>query len=202
MKHIVFDIDGTLIETATSHYRGLEDMLREKMGREYSMEEIAFSYGIPGIDTLNQLNVPEPEKALKRWQECMEGYQHTVRVFPGIVALLTKLREAGFGLGIVTSKTRWEYNELFLPYGLGEFFPISVAVEDTTEHKPQGEPLQKYAQLAGADMADVIYVGDTIYDFSCANNAGAGFILAGWGAVNPVGARDVADQPEDVMKFI
>ena len=202
MKHIVFDIDGTLIETATSHYRGLEDMLREKMGREYTMEEIAFSYGIPGIDTLEKLNVPEPEKALKRWQECMEGYQHTVRVFPGIVQLLTKLKAEGYGMGIVTSKTRWEYNELFLPYGLGEFFPISIVVEDTTEHKPQGEPLQKYAALAGAAIEDVTYVGDTVYDFLCAKNAGANFILAGWGAINPVDAEAVADKPEDVVNFI
>lgn len=202
MKHIVFDIDGTLIKTATAHYRGLEDALREAMGREYTMEEIAFSYGIPGIDTLNQLQIPEPETVLKRWQDYMEGYMDTVCVFDGIVPLLETLQEKGYGLGIVTSKTRWEYNEFFLPHGLGKFFPVSIAVEDTLRHKPEGEPLQKYAEIVGADLCDVTYIGDTVYDFSCAVNAGAGFILAGWGAVNPVGTDRVAATPLDVLNLI
>ena len=52
---------------------------------------------------------------------------------------------------------------------------------DTAEHKPSPEPLMKYAEISGAVLSDIIYVGDSAYDLDCVKSAGVLFVLAGWG---------------------
>ncbi|MEG0114831.1 MAG: HAD hydrolase-like protein, partial [Hydrogenoanaerobacterium sp.] len=56
--------------------------------------------------------------------------------------------------------------------------------DDTTEHKPKPEPMLLYLSRTGVRADEVLYIGDTVYDYQCATGAGVPFALAGWGALN------------------
>lgn len=201
-KHIVFDVDGTLIDTLYSTTKALQDVLLEVTGRLYPLEELVFSYGIPGIDTLRQLEVADPLGALKQWEDRLEDYRQHDRVFDGIPGLLAALREAGCALGIVTSRTRAEFDADFAKLDIAPYFQSVICADDTEGHKPQPDPLLKYLERAGGGKGEALYIGDSVYDMGCARAAGVDFGLAGWGATQRHEADYVFDVPFDVQRTL
>ena len=182
--HIVFDIDGTLIDTRHAVMHGLQDAVREVTGCEMEIEKLLFSFGIPGEVALRILGVPNPKEALIVWNRHIRKYWDTIDVFPGIRATLDRLAESGIAIGIVTSKTRREYEVEFCRFDISRLFAIAVTADDTALHKPEPEPLIKYMDIAGAQPGRTLYVGDSVYDMRCAKAAGVNGALALWGAIN------------------
>ncbi len=183
--HVVFDVDGTLLDTERSVLLSLRDTLREVMGRDYSLEELEFSLGIPGADALETLGVANVPAVLARWEELLQGYRHLDGVFDGIPELLAALKRSGRALGVVTSRTRAEFDLDFSQLEIGPCFQVVITADDTDLHKPHPDPLLKYMELSGAAAEDILYIGDSGHDARCAQAAGVDFGLAGWGAKRP-----------------
>lgn len=184
-KHIVFDLDGTLIDTERAILPSLRDTLEELTGRHYEEQALTFALGITGADALKQLGIADIPTALSLWNEKMHRYGNSVSLFGGVVEALTKLWKQRLVLGIVTSKTREEFAHDFSKFGIGSYFQTVVCAEDTVEHKPSPAPLLKYMELSGAHREKALYVGDSIYDSQCAHAAGVDFALALWGTHDP-----------------
>lgn len=204
MKHIVFDIDGTLLSTEYSLLHSLQDTLLTVTGRHYPLDELTFILGIPGVDSLERLNVPDIPGTLELWLKNLEDYAGTVALFPGIEALLAQLSRRGYRMGIVTSQTRSNFEKGFGSSPLRAYFGTVVCADDTERHKPNPDPLLKYAQLTGAHISDMTYVGDSPYDAACAESAGVRFFLAVWGArqsvPTPPGHRPAT--PEALLELL
>ena len=131
-KHLVFDIDGTMIDSLPVHMVSLIKTLREITGREYTEEELKFTFGIPGDATMRQLGISDPDAAVERWLDnLVEAGSKDIPLFPGIRELLEKLQEKGVHLGIVTSKIRSGYIAQFTANGLLPFFDNVVTADDT-----------------------------------------------------------------------
>lgn len=183
--HIVFDIDGTLIDTKYAVMHGLQDTVRELTERTIEIEQLLFSFGIPGEDALRILGMPDPKAALALWNRHIRKYWNTIDIFSGISETLNRLAESGIAkIGIVTSKTRQEYEVEFCRFDISRLFSVAVTADDTERHKPEPEPLMKYMELTGAQPGRTLYVGDSEYDMRCAKSAGVDGALALWGAVN------------------
>ena len=114
-KHIVFDIDGTLIDTEYAVINSLIKTITEITGRAPQYESLKFALGITGRNALELLKIPDIEDALKRWDRNMKLLQHTIQPFQGIKECLQSLLSKGYLLGIVTSKTYQEYHSDFAP---------------------------------------------------------------------------------------
>ena len=200
--HVVFDVDGTLVDSRMSALASLQQVVGEYTGTVPPLEDLYFSTGIPGENALRQLGITDPA-ALVRWRELAGKLTHKITVFPGIVDALGRLQELGCGLGIVSSRERGEYADEVTPLGLDPFFPERILVEDTTLHKPEPEPMLEYLRRTGAAAEETLYVGDTVYDMRCALAAGVDFALASWGAALPVeGAPHVLDDPRDLVSLV
>lgn len=197
-RHIVFDVDGTLIDTLYSTTKALQDVLLAATGKLYPLEALTFSYGIPGIDTLRQLAVEDPWGALKQWEDKLEDYREHDHVFEGIPGLLAALHQAGFGLGVVTSRTRAEFDIDFAKLDIARYFQTVICADDTEGHKPLPDPLLKYLERTGCARDGALYIGDSVYDQQCAASAGVDFGLAGWGATEEREAPWVFRVPADV----
>lgn len=202
-EHIVFDIDGTLIDTEYVVLHSLQETLRTLCGKEIPVSELTFALGITGADALKILEVKDISHTLELWIENMRKYADTVMVFDGITELLENLRTRGVKMGIVTSKTREGFEEEFCQLSIREYFRTIVCADDTQEHKPNAAPLWKYKELSGMSGGKILYVGDSAYDSRCAKNAGIDFALAVWGSHSKsIEADYFLEKPADVLSVI
>lgn len=199
-RHIIFDIDGTLIHTKDAVLLSFQDTLKTVTGKDYEAEALTFSLGIPGRAALGQLGITDMDTTMELWEENMDTYRHTIHVFPGITQVLDTLLQSGCGLGVVTSETQKELAQDFGRLGLTRYFPNIVSASDTVRHKPSPEPLLKYMELTGTKSDEILYIGDSIYDSQCARGAHVDFALAGWGCLDrTIDADYFLDTPEDLL---
>lgn len=198
--HIVFDVDGTILDTEEAVLKSFQKTLGE-IGIKKEIHELTFCLGITGLAALEHLGITEADEVLARWVDNLKASSGLVRVFDGMVPLLEKLKERGCTLGIVTSRLTKEYEADFAFYGLLRYFDTVVCVEDTKLHKPSGEPVECYVRKSKAKKEEVLYIGDSRYDMECARNAGVDCALALWGAssVKHIRAAYYFPEPASVL---
>lgn len=76
--------------------------------------------------------------------------------FEGVEAVLIGLNKRGHKLGIVTSRSKKEYELYFQPLQLARYFPILLCADDTKKHKPDPKPLYAYMKRANVDSASCL----------------------------------------------
>lgn len=201
-SHIVFDVDGTLIDTFYSNMRSLQEVLRDLTGQERTLEDLGQYFGIPGIDTTVQLGLADPVAALRQWEETLYKYTDHNRLYDGVQPLLERLSRAGCGLGVVTSRTQAEVEDDPILCSIVHYFQHIITADDTPRHKPHPDPLLRYMALAGCASEQVLFIGDSAYDMQCAAAAGAASGLALWGAQEPQACTHLLRRPEDVDALV
>lgn len=198
---IIFDVDGTLIDTEIAVKKSLQKVLSEETQKEYSLTDLDFILGIPGHSALEKLGITNIREVNRRWNEYMTDYKNQVTVFDGIEKTLQKLKEKGIKTGIVTSKTHNELRDDFIPFGLMKYLDFYVCADDTVHHKPNPDPILKFLEISGIAANQAIYIGDTIYDYKAANAANVKFALALWGAKKSDGfdGSILIEKPENIL---
>lgn len=203
-NHIIFDIDGTMLDSAYADLTALQKVLLELKHENYPIENLRFALGIPGEVALRQLKVEDVSVANRLWNKYMTELAHTMKLFDGIKELLMELQSRGVRLGIITSKNRKELQNDFVPFGIHVFFDTIITVEDSSAPKPSPEPMLAYLNKAEVKSCEVLYIGDTLYDRDCAVNAGVDFGLAMWGchSVEEIDATYYFETPSEVLQVI
>lgn len=201
--HVIFDIDGTMLDTETADMLATQETLFQLTGEKKNIDEFRFTFGIPNSVAFPRLGVDDVEKASLVWAENYGKYQSSLRLFDGIEELLGELRKEGCTLGIVTSKSRREYKADFATFGLDGYFNTIICVDDSTRPKPHPDPVLEYLKRTKASRAETIYIGDTSYDAQCAYAAGIDFGLATWGAHdwNEIKADYYLRTPAEVLEL-
>lgn len=205
-KHLVFDIDGTLLDTARINMESLQKTLKDLRGEEIPVEKLTFSFGIPGVSTMEKLGFSDPVAATDEWfrryQEVAERLG--LKLFPGIREVLEQLHRSDVKLGIITSKLRVEYDTQFLGLGIADLFETVITSSDTPKGKPYPDPMYAYLEKTGADKEEVLYFGDTVYDMDCARSAGVDRALVLWGCLMPDGIEATyrLKKPENILEFV
>lgn len=205
-KHIIFDIDGTLLNTEDTVFASLRRVGKELLHRDLSDDEIRKTLGVPGLKALEMVGVPQKEchSALKLWEKYFEEDIALVKHFPGIRELLEELTNRGYKLGIITSKNLKEFNTDFVPFGLLPYFGIIITADDSLTHKPDKGPMIEYMKRANIEPSEALYLGDAIYDYKCANSAGVDFILALWGCKDDsmIMCENKFVHPSEVLSYL
>ena len=205
MKYFVFDVDGTLLNSAEVDQQCLKQTLHE-FGRDYTFEELRPSFGKPGRQTLADLGFTgeTAERIMDRWEGLSKERASEVLAFDGIEALLRELHARGCRCGIVTSRTHYQFDYGFSPLGLDGYFDAVICMEDAPCHKPAPDPLLECLRRMGGEPGEAVYVGDGESDMQCAAAAGVASCLALWGCLAP--DRIAADvrlaTPGDVLSLI
>lgn len=201
---VIFDVDGTLIDSEKAVLCSLQKALKEELHCEYPLAELTFVLGIPGTASLRQLGIKDVDSLNQKWNAYMKDFFHEIHVFDGIESVLNELKHLGIKTGIVTSKTSQELGDDLSPFQLLKYLPYIVCADDTRKHKPEPEPLLKLMKIANIHPQQVIYVGDTIYDLQTAQGAGADFGLALWGAKNKAmtGVKYRFSSPTEILSVV
>ena len=183
---VLFDLDGTLIDSGPIILASMRHATRTVLGREIAYEELAATIGGQGLVT--QMEAIDPERA----DDLVEAYRvhndplhDTLEAFDEVLALLPRLRAEGRTLGIVTAKRHRTVALAVERFPeLQENFSVVIAHEDTDRHKPDPDPVLAAADRLGVDVSQVAYVGDSPFDIRAAKAAGAFAVGVAWGGIH------------------
>jgi pyrophosphatase PpaX len=185
LEAVLFDFDGTIVDTTELIYQSMRHAVREVLGHEPSREVLTANVGQP---LPRQMELLDPEKA----EELLETYhlyndahhEGLIREFPNVETSLARLRDAGLALAVVTSKRRFSVEMALDSFpSLKKVVDVFVTMEDTTEHKPHPAPLLKGLELLGDIPPEkAAYVGDAPFDVAAARAAGIMSVAVSWGA--------------------
>jgi pyrophosphatase PpaX len=185
LRAALFDFDGTLVDTTELIYQSMRHAVGDVLGREISREILMANVGQPLPRQMELLSAEHAEELLESYRLHNEEHHDTlIKEFPGVEESLARLRASGVRVAVVTSKRRFSVGMALKSYpGLGEVVDRFVTMEDTTEHKPDPEPLLKGLEfLGGIPPAEAAYVGDSPFDVAAARAAGITSVAVSWGA--------------------
>ena len=203
-KYVIFDVDGTILDTEKAILKSLQKVLKEE-GEDYQQEDLRFALGIPGDATLKRLGIPDIERVSPKWSQTVLEFSQEVHIFDGLKEVIEALSASPIRTGIVTSKTKQEVIDEFDPFGISNHFEHIICATDTKNHKPHPEPLLVCLERLKAIKDESIYIGDSIYDMQCAKSAGVKFALALWGSKSTEGfesADFILKEPKDILGLI
>ena len=188
LEAVLFDFDGTIVDTTELIHESMRRATGEVLGRELSRETLMANVGQPLPRQMELL----ADGQLDKTEELLEVYLHhneklhegLIREFPNVGTSLSRLREAGLRLAVVTSKRRFSVERALDSFpDLRDVFDVFVTMEDTAEHKPLPAPLLKGLELLGdVSPKRAAYVGDAPFDVAAARAAGVMSLAVSWGA--------------------
>lgn len=185
LKGLLFDADGTLIDTHDIILTSMRHTLNSLHGYNYTDEELMRGVGTPLLDQMLSLaNCDEAtaEALVADYRKHNDSiHDDGIKTFPGTKDALARLKNAGYKMGVVTSK-RHEMAERGLKLtGILEFFEFVIGSDDWPEHKPKPGPILHGCDLLGISPNEAAYIGDSPYDIHAGNAADCTTYAALWG---------------------
>ena len=189
MKLLIFDWDGTLIDSADRIVRCMQQASADTDLPIPSREAVRDIIGLGLPEVFDRLfgGLDQQQEARMR-----ERYRHyyidaddtPAEFFPGVIEGLTRLRQQGYCLAVATGKSRFGLDRVFAETGLGELFHYSRCA-DETRSKPHPLMLEELLDESGVALERALMVGDTEYDLEMASRAGMRSVGVSYGAHHP-----------------
>jgi pyrophosphatase PpaX len=196
---VLFDLDGTLIDSGGLILSSFQHATRTVLGREIPEEELMAEVGGFGLAAqMSAFDADRVDELVRVYREHNQGIYRQVQAFPGVQSLLERLLDDDRRLGVVTVKARATVDVTFEVLPLLRYFDVVVTGDDTERHKPDPEPLLLALERLGATASSAAYVGDSPFDIRAARAAGMIAIAAAWGGIHPL-SRLEAEEPDVVV---
>jgi HAD superfamily hydrolase (TIGR01509 family) len=196
---LLWDIDGTLIDTTHLVAAGLDHVYRTFLGRTMPMEDIRAIIGTPLAEQVRVFGDPaqwgvSAEEMEAEFIRYWEARKHEERLIPEVIATLIAGKRQGRKTGLVTSKNHAEIRNTLPRTGIADFVDAVVTADDVTNPKPDPEGVGQALRLLQSAPSDAIFIGDTVHDLRAGRDAGVARCAVTWGAAPR--ARLVAESPE------
>lgn len=213
MKLIIFDLDGTILDTLTDLKNSVNYSLKLNNYNTRTTKEIKEFVG-NGIEVLVKKALPyevseaEFEKVFTDFKNHYEvNLQNETKPYPGILELLGKIKEQGYLLGVVSNKFQAGVDSLVKEFFNG-YFDIAVGLSEKIKAKPATDAfIYMFKELNQSDLDRVIFIGDSEVDILTARNVGIKVIAVTWGFRTKEILENhkpdyLVDVPEDILKII
>ncbi|MDD3290301.1 MAG: HAD-IA family hydrolase [Eubacteriales bacterium] len=181
-KAVLFDFDGTIMDTNDIIIQSWQHTFRAVEGAERPLSAITPSFGEPLSLTMSKLFPDrDTEEMVNTYREYQRKvYKEKIHMFPGVAELISELKTRGYLMGIVTSRLWESTTQGLYKFDIAHLFDAVVSAEDTTVHKPDPTPCLICLEKLGMKPHEALFVGDSKFDVLCARNAGVQSVLVGW----------------------
>lgn len=186
---VLFDCDGTLVDSQHHIVSAMQSAFTVNDLLPPEADVIRRTVGLPLEVAIERLLLPLGSRALEAVVDAYKAAaiaqrlepDHHEPLFPGLVATLDHLDQAGFLLGVATGKARRGLNFTLATHGLTDRFVTLQTCDVVAAGKPAPDMVLQAMAETGAVPASTIVVGDTTYDMEMARNAGVQAIGVAWG---------------------
>jgi pyrophosphatase PpaX len=180
---ILFDLDGTLIDTNELIISSFLHTLNKFYPNKYQREDVLPFMGPPLYETFATIDKERVQELIDTYREYnIANHDLLVKEFDGVFETVQWLKEQGYKMGIVTTKMSNVVMMGLKLTKLDQFFDVIVAIDHVTNPKPHPEPIEKALQQLNAKPEEALMVGDNHHDILAGKNAGTKTAGVAWSA--------------------
>ena len=189
-KLFIFDLDGTLVDTAPDFKNSINYMLNELNESEVSLEEIRnwVGYGARELirRTVVDKNIPHDEKRIEEMLKIfLLHYTHNIDddsvLFNNVRNVLEFLKDNGIKLAVCTNKMERLSNILLEKLNVLHMFDYLVGGDSLSKSKPDPFPLLNICEKLNTEISDSVMIGDSVTDLNAGKGAGMPVVLVSYG---------------------
>ena len=184
VKAVLFDLDGTLLDTIELLLSSVRWAFRNRPGRGPTTDEWIAGIGTPLASQLRVYATDEQDLAalIDGYREYQrEHHDRLTRAYADAIETVADLFRAGYRIGVVTSKASDIANRSLAFVGLDRYLEIVVGFDATERHKPDPEPVLYALNALQVNPTEAVFVGDSPHDMYAGNAAGVITVGALWG---------------------
>lgn len=184
----LFDLDGTVLDTYAPILESMRYATKTVFGEALPDGKLVSMVGQPLVTQMQAFAAERgcgsevADELTRVYREYNErDLDEKSFPFPGIPEAIASLKNAGFTVGVVTSKRAVLATKSLKAHGLFDVFACVNGAEDSTAHKPDPDPLLTAAKKLGVSPDRCVYVGDSPYDLQAAHAANMPCVGVAWG---------------------
>jgi phosphoglycolate phosphatase len=210
-EHVVFDLDGTLIDSRADLAQAVNYVLRAFELTELSLERVTGYIGEGARRLVQRALGTEHENRLDEGLQLFMTYygahllDHT-QLYPGIAAVLHELARRGVLLSVLSNKPEAMSRAILDGLGVLAVFRAVLGGDSFPARKPEPAGLEHVRNLTGTPLEKMLVVGDSLIDLRTAEAAGIDFCGVAWGfgaeGLRATGAQPIIDEPAELIAII
>jgi pyrophosphatase PpaX len=186
IKYILFDLDGTLLDTNNLIIESFQHTYRQHLNKEVNREYIVETFGEILRTTLERECKDCVEEAIDTYRSFqIENFDRLITIHTGVKEVIKNLYDQGYKLAVVTSRLNESATRGLKHFDLDGYFECMIGADDTDLHKPDPTPARMALEAMGGNPAEAIMIGDSPFDVQCAQNAGIVSVAVSWSALPP-----------------
>ena len=172
IKAILFDLDGTVINTNELIFQSFEYALETVLHTSLSRDILRTTFGKPLAQIMQEMGGEQAQELRKAFVDYSIAHENDIYLFPGVEKALKELKALNIKTAVVTSRL---YRSALLDlhqFELEKYFDVFITPEATEKHKPNPEPALKALEQLGTEPHEAIMTGDSVLDLLCGKQAG------------------------------
>ncbi|HWK21727.1 MAG TPA: pyrophosphatase PpaX [Ureibacillus sp.] len=181
MKALLFDFDGTLLNTNDLIIKTFMHILEERFPGQYSPKDCMKFIGPSLTETFEQITPNEVDEMIEKYRQWNQAHHdELVTEYDGVVSTLEKLKEQGIRLAVVSTKRKDTVEKGLDLMGAKHLFEFWIGGDDVKNVKPDPEPVLLAIERLGVSKEDVMMIGDNYHDILAGKNAGVKTAGVSW----------------------
>ena len=178
---LLFDLDGTLIDTNELIIKSFLHTLEHYRPGEYTREHVLEFIGPPLADSFLKVEPERVDEMIQHYRAFNhEMHDELVEEYEGVYETIEQLHKQGYKMAIVTTKIRKTAMMGLKLTGLDQFFDVVIGLDDVENAKPDPEPLIKALNQLGSKKESAMMIGDSHSDVLAGKNLGIPTAVVGW----------------------
>jgi pyrophosphatase PpaX len=178
---VLFDLDGTLIDTNDLILASFMHTLERHCPGKYTEKDVLACMGEPLFEQMRRFDPGQAEEMVKTYHTHNVAHHDLyVKEFPHVRETLQEMHRAGVIMGIVSNKRRQVVEMGLKRFGLDKFMRTVVCLGDAEKGKPEPDLIFLALEQLGAAPEEALMVGDSRFDLIAAKRAGVRSVAVGW----------------------